>query len=92
MVEKPIVATLPQIEKLKALLAQPGAADRVLALDHWMARLDSVKQSLVAHISDIVKIEGFCRSQAGITPKESPLRSTSPPASQTRERFAIQMV
>ena len=52
----------------------------MLALDHWMARLDSVKQSLVAHVSDIVKIEGFCRSQAGITPKESPLRSTSPPA------------
>lgn len=73
MVEKPIVATLPQIEKLKALLAQPGAADRVLALDHWMARLDSVKQSLVAHVSDIVKIEGFLQEPSGYNAEGEPI-------------------
>ena len=32
VVEKPIVATLPQIEKLKSLLELPGVASRVLAL------------------------------------------------------------
>ncbi|ASQ77985.1 Predicted dehydrogenases and related proteins [Enterobacter hormaechei] len=73
VVEKPIVATLPQIEKLKALLAQPGAADRVLALDHWMARLDSVKQSLVAHVSDIVKIEGFLQEPSGYNAEGEPI-------------------
>ncbi|WAD31188.1 Gfo/Idh/MocA family oxidoreductase [Citrobacter braakii] len=75
VVEKPIVATLSQIEKLKTLLAQPDAANRVLALDHWMARNgamqlalgklgtqwqgDNPQQALVSHFSHIVKIDGF---------------------------------
>lgn len=45
VVEKPINATLSQIEKLK-MLAQPGAADRVLALDHWMARNGAMRLAL----------------------------------------------
>ncbi|SUX72240.1 Uncharacterised protein [Citrobacter freundii] len=64
-----------QIEKLKTLLAQPDAANRVLALDHWMARNgamqlalgklgtqwqgDNPQQALVSHFSHIVKIDGF---------------------------------
>jgi len=40
VVEKPIVATLAQTEKLRSLLASPEAASRVLALDHWMARIN----------------------------------------------------
>lgn len=38
VVEKPLVASLDQLEQLEALLAEPGYAGRVLALDHWMAR------------------------------------------------------
>lgn len=79
VVEKPIVATLSQIEKLKTLLAQPDAANRVLALDHWMARNgamqlalgklgaqwqgDNPQQALVSHFSHIVKIDGFAGTE-----------------------------
>jgi hypothetical protein len=38
LVEKPVVATLAQRDRLHALLADPAVAGRVLALDHWMAR------------------------------------------------------
>jgi hypothetical protein len=38
VVEKPIVANLEQAARLRALLAPPEQAARVLALDHWMAR------------------------------------------------------
>lgn len=81
VVEKPIVATLSQIEKLKTLLEQPDAADRVLALDHWMARNgamqlalgklgeqwqgDNPQQALVSHFSDVVKIDGFLQEPSG---------------------------
>lgn len=89
VVEKPIVATLFQIEKLKALLAQPGVASRVLALDHWMARtgamqlacgeLDSPwqgekrQQVLVSRFSDIVKIEGFLQEPSGFNAVGEPI-------------------
>lgn len=43
VVEKPVAATLEQLTQLRELLAQPGNANRVLALDHWMAR-DGVAQ------------------------------------------------
>jgi len=59
VVEKPIVATLTQIARLKTLLARPEAAARVLALDHLMARLNLVQLGLVGAFSDIVRIEGF---------------------------------
>ncbi|MBM3071367.1 Gfo/Idh/MocA family oxidoreductase [Lelliottia sp. RWM.1] len=73
VVEKPIVATLPQIEKLKMLLAMPGAAPRVLALDHWMARIETVKQKLVSSISDIVRIEGFLQEPSGFNTAGEPI-------------------
>jgi hypothetical protein len=91
VVEKPIVATLPQIEKLNALLANPGAASRVLALDHWMARIETVKRSLVSTFSDIVRIDGFLQEPSGITPQGNPLRSTLPPVNRTRVRFSTLM-
>jgi predicted dehydrogenase len=43
VVEKPVAATLTQLAQLQALLSQPENANRVLALDHWMAR-DGVAQ------------------------------------------------
>ena len=73
MVEKPIVATLPQIEKLNALLANPDAASRLLALDHWMARIETVKRSLVGSISDIVKIDGFLQEPSGYNAAGEPI-------------------
>ncbi|GGP27127.1 Gfo/Idh/MocA family oxidoreductase [Silvimonas amylolytica] len=38
-VEKPVVASLAQMAQLNSLIAVPAHARRVLALDHWMARL-----------------------------------------------------
>ena len=73
VVEKPIVATLSQIEKLKMLLAQPGAADRVLALDHWMARIETVKRGLVSTFAEIVKIEGFLQEPSGFNVAGEPI-------------------
>ena len=73
VVEKPIVATLPQIEKLKSLLELPGVASRVLALDHWMARLETVKQTLVSTFSDVVRIEGFLQEPSGYNPAGEPI-------------------
>lgn len=73
VVEKPIVATLSQIEKLNALLAMPGVAPRVLALDHWMTRIDTVKRSLVGSISDIVKIDGFLQEPSGYNAAGEPI-------------------
>jgi predicted dehydrogenase len=43
VVEKPVAATLEQLAQLQALLALPENVNRVLALDHWMAR-DGVAQ------------------------------------------------
>ncbi len=47
LVEKPVVATLAQHDRLRALLADPEVAARVLALDHWMAR-NAVQQLLLS--------------------------------------------
>ncbi|URO01525.1 Gfo/Idh/MocA family oxidoreductase [Leclercia adecarboxylata] len=73
VVEKPIVATLAQIEKLKALLARPGAAARVLALDHWMARINLVRLGLVKTFTDIVRIEGFLQEPSGFNTAGEPI-------------------
>ncbi|WP_370883385.1 Gfo/Idh/MocA family oxidoreductase [Enterobacter cloacae complex sp. 2015409] len=73
VVEKPIVATLSQIEKLNALLANPNVASRVLALDHWMARIETVKRSLVGNVSDIVKIDGFLQEPSGVNAAGQPI-------------------
>ena len=89
VVEKPIVATLSQIEKLKTLLTQPDAANRVLALDHWMARNgamqlalgklgaqwqgDNPQQALVSNFSHIVKIDGFLQEPSGFNAVGEPI-------------------
>lgn len=73
VVEKPIVATLPQIQKLNALLVNPNVASRLLALDHWMARIETVKRSLVGSISDIVKIDGFLQEPSGYNAAGEPI-------------------
>ncbi|EPC4331898.1 Gfo/Idh/MocA family oxidoreductase [Enterobacter asburiae] len=73
VVEKPIVATLFQIQKLNALLANPDVASRLLALDHWMARIETVKRSLVGSISDIVKIDGFLQEPSGYNAAGEPI-------------------
>ncbi|SFI76992.1 Gfo/Idh/MocA family oxidoreductase [Enterobacter sp. NFIX59] len=73
VVEKPIVATLSQIEKLNALLANPDLASRVLALDHWMARIETVKRSLVGNVSDIVKIDGYLQEPSGVNAAGEPI-------------------
>ena len=46
VVEKPVVATLLQIKRLRELLALPENAPRVLALDHWMARDGAISLAL----------------------------------------------
>ncbi len=91
VIEKPIVATLPQIDKLNALLATPGAASRVLALDHWMARIETAKRSLVDHFLTSSESKAFCRSQAGITLSANPSRLISPPVNRIPERFVTLM-
>ncbi|MGY3902435.1 Gfo/Idh/MocA family oxidoreductase [Aeromonas lusitana] len=49
LVEKPVVASLAQHDRLRALLADPAVAGRVLALDHWMAR-SAVQQLLCGEL------------------------------------------
>jgi len=73
VVEKPIVATLTQIARLKTLLARPEAAARVLALDHWMARLNLVQLGLVSRFTDIVHIEGFLQEPSGFNAAGEPI-------------------
>lgn len=73
VVEKPIVATLTQIARLKTLLARPEAAARVLALDHWMARLNLVQLGLVNTFSDILRIEGFLQEPSGFNAAGEPI-------------------
>ncbi|NDO79447.1 oxidoreductase [Citrobacter sp. NCU1] len=46
VIEKPVVATLAQISRLRVLLNDPDSARRVLALDHWMARAGALKLAL----------------------------------------------
>ncbi|WP_225758295.1 Gfo/Idh/MocA family oxidoreductase [Leclercia sp. Marseille-Q4284] len=73
VVEKPIVATLAQIDRVKTLLARPEAASRVLALDHWMARINLVQLGLVRDLSDIAKIDGFLQEPSGFNAAGEPI-------------------
>ncbi len=73
VVEKPVVATLAQIARLKTLLARREAAARVLALDHWMARINLVQLGLVNTFSDIVRIEGFLQEPSGFNAAGEPI-------------------
>lgn len=72
VVEKPVVATLAQIKRLKALLAEPEAASRVLALDHWMARTGAI-QVAQGQLDEIVKIEGFLQEPSGFNAAGEPI-------------------
>ncbi|MCU6670496.1 Gfo/Idh/MocA family oxidoreductase [Enterobacteriaceae bacterium H4N4] len=73
VVEKPIVATLSQIATLKTLLTASDVAARVLALDHWMARLGTVQLAQVDNVTDIVKIEGFLQEPSGFNAAGEPI-------------------
>ncbi|NIF32303.1 oxidoreductase [Enterobacter sp. Cy-643] len=57
VVEKPIAATLQQLDELTSLLTDPAIAARVLALDHWMVRTDAAR--FIDRLDDIDRIEGF---------------------------------
>lgn len=72
VVEKPVVASLTQIERLKRLLAQAEVASRVLALDHWMARTGAI-QVAQCQLDDIVKIEGFLQEPSGFNAAGEPV-------------------
>ncbi len=73
VVEKPIVATLTQITRLKTLLARPEVASRVLALDHWMARINLVQLGLVRDLANIAKIDGFLQEPSGYNAAGEPI-------------------
>ncbi|MEW7311401.1 Gfo/Idh/MocA family oxidoreductase [Buttiauxella gaviniae] len=63
VVEKPVAATLEQLEKLQTLLKEPQIAARVLALDHWMVRTQAC--SHIHNINEISRIEGFLLEPSG---------------------------
>ena len=52
VVEKPVAATLVQLQQLQSLLAIPENTNRVLALDHWMAKDGVIQLALGALESD----------------------------------------
>ncbi|POZ15817.1 oxidoreductase [Lelliottia aquatilis] len=72
VVEKPVVASLTQVERLKHLLAQPEDVSRVLALDHWMARTGAI-QIAQGQLDEIVKIEGFLQEPSGFNAAGEPV-------------------
>lgn len=65
----------PRSPKLKTENAAGStrAADRVLALDHWMARIETVKRGLVSTFAEIVKIEGFLQEPSGFNAAGEPI-------------------
>lgn len=71
VVEKPVAATLAQLETLKTLLAQPQNAARVLALDHWMIRTQACNH--IHNINEIKCIEGFLLEPSGFNAAGEPV-------------------
>lgn len=71
VVEKPVAATLAQLETLKTLLAQPQNAARVLALDHWMVRTQACNH--IHNINEIKCIEGFLLEPSGFNAAGEPI-------------------
>lgn len=63
VVEKPVAATLEQLEKLQTLLKDPQIAARVLALDHWIVRTQACNH--IHNINEISRIEGFLLEPSG---------------------------
>ena len=71
VVEKPVAATLPQLEKLETLLKEPRIAARVLALDHWMIRTQAC--DYIRNINEISRIEGFLLEPSGFNAAGEPI-------------------
>lgn len=71
VVEKPVAATLPQLDELASLLSDPGIAARVLALDHWMVRTDAAR--FIDRLEDIDRIEGFLLEPSGFNAAGEPI-------------------
>ncbi|MGB7800076.1 Gfo/Idh/MocA family oxidoreductase [Buttiauxella sp.] len=71
VVEKPVAATLAQLEKLETVLQEPQIAARVLALDHWMVRTQACDH---IHIfNEISRIEGFLCEPSGFNAAGEPV-------------------
>ncbi len=89
VVEKPVVANLEQVERLRSLFEYPAVTDRVLALDHWMARTAGLAQGRVGEgwlpvdvpsqgeftfaLNDIACIEGFLQEPSGFNETGEPI-------------------
>jgi hypothetical protein len=88
VVEKPVVADLEQMRQLRALLALPGHAARVLALDHWTARSAGLRDGRVAPawqpvpgqsaaptftLDDVVHLEGWLEEVSGFNDQGEPI-------------------
>lgn len=71
VVEKPVAATLAQLETLKTLLAKPQNAARVLALDHWMVRTQACNH--IHNTNEIKCIEGFLLEPSGFNAAGEPI-------------------
>lgn len=71
VVEKPVAATLEQLAILDRLLADPKAAARVLALDHWMVRTDATR--FIQSVDEIARIEGFLLEPSGFNAAGEPI-------------------
>ncbi|MFB0711727.1 Gfo/Idh/MocA family protein [Buttiauxella noackiae] len=71
VVEKPVAATLAQLEQLKKLLADPRKAARVLALDHWMVRTQACQY--INNINEISHIEAFLLEPSGFNAAGEPI-------------------
>ncbi|WP_227317708.1 Gfo/Idh/MocA family oxidoreductase [Cedecea davisae] len=71
VVEKPVAATLDQLEELAQLLSDPATAGRVLALDHWMVRTDAAQ--FIPRLEEIDRIEGFLLEPSGFNPAGEPI-------------------
>lgn len=73
IVEKPVVATLAEATELARRLADPAQAGRVLALDHWTARVEGLQTLLgklpggspVCSTHDILCIDGYLQERSG---------------------------
>ena len=74
LVEKPLVATLAEIEALQSTLADGHDRGRVLALDHWAVRVEGIHDLLdslppecrqAAH-GPLARIEGYLEEPSGL--------------------------
>ncbi|WP_409421784.1 Gfo/Idh/MocA family oxidoreductase [Pseudaeromonas sp. ZJS20] len=74
LVEKPLVATLAEIDALQSTLADGHDRGRVLALDHWAVRVEGIRDLLdslppecrqAAH-GPLARIEGYLEEPSGL--------------------------